>query len=379
MSIAGEIEKLRALLDSKVLTPEEFSLAKRFLLNGGTTPPDGADERAGTAKKAQSPVSAPPLVAAPATPRVRRLRARLAHLEHTLSKGPTVGLNKDGTVVSPVGARWLISRGDTRLDYAGISGLQQIDLMHLSPFDIYPLYYLEVYSDVRQAYGVGNIEGALDHYLTYGIKEGRSPNPFFDPNFYREYYGDLSTMSGESALYHWMTYGFKEGRRGSWCFDIGYYLSHGDLLSTFGAGNYDGAFWHWCRWGNAEGRKTSADSGLRICYYLGTEEHVAANPGSLHAMAGFVQPGQAGGTFEPVSATGLRSAGGKIFAGAQVLQAVEWGISQAIEARHRAKMKALQAEIDKKAKEVERERFREMDRRNYEAERYESTRGTAIA
>lgn len=132
----------------------------------------------------------------------------------------------------------------------------------------YPLFYIQLYSDILDMFGPSKYWGALDHYQKHGAFEGRSASPFFSPTFYLSYYPQLARVIGRDnypgALYHWVNHGISEGRRGSAVFDLGYYLRyHGDLVQAFGADNYAAAWAHWITVGHNEGRRTN-DSGLQL-------------------------------------------------------------------------------------------------------------------
>lgn len=51
--------------------------------------------------------------------------------------------------------------------------------------------------------------GALSHYHNSGWREGRKPNPFFDPLWYLSTYRDIT----EDPLHHYLVRGEYEGRR----------------------------------------------------------------------------------------------------------------------------------------------------------------------
>ncbi len=58
------------------------------------------------------------------------------------------------------------------------------------------------------------------------------------------------------AVDHWLTFGIKEGRQGSPDFDPAYYLSNNpDVAQVYGANNYKGATEHWLEFGKKEGRR----------------------------------------------------------------------------------------------------------------------------
>lgn len=54
----------------------------------------------------------------------------------------------------------------------------------------------------------------LEHYYYWGEREGRKPNPDFDPAYYLETYQDLRAAGLKNLFYHFLETGKKEGRRG---------------------------------------------------------------------------------------------------------------------------------------------------------------------
>jgi O-antigen biosynthesis protein len=67
-------------------------------------------------------------------------------------------------------------------------------------------WYLREYTDVA-ARGMNPVV----HYLTYGVREGRCPNPFFHTRWYLEQYPDVRTAKAEPLL-HYLHKGAAEGR-----------------------------------------------------------------------------------------------------------------------------------------------------------------------
>lgn len=67
-------------------------------------------------------------------------------------------------------------------------------------------YYLKNNGDVR----VSGVDPIL-HYIYYGFKENRNPNPYFDTNHYLKLYPDVK-KSGLNPLVHYVLYGVEEGR-----------------------------------------------------------------------------------------------------------------------------------------------------------------------
>ena len=87
------------------------------------------------------------------------------------------------------------------------------------PSDIKPIvfnaaYYAEKNSDVKKLYG-NDEQGLYDHFLAYGIKEGRQASPIFSVSHYLSQNSDLKSAYGtdnEKALTHFINTGSKEAR-----------------------------------------------------------------------------------------------------------------------------------------------------------------------
>lgn len=75
-------------------------------------------------------------------------------------------------------------------------------------------YYANSYADLKAAYGTDE-EALFRHYITVGIKEGRSGSPVFDIVEYRNGYPDLQAVFGDNwdaYADHYLTAGKAEGR-----------------------------------------------------------------------------------------------------------------------------------------------------------------------
>ena len=75
-------------------------------------------------------------------------------------------------------------------------------------------YYYNTYPDVAAAMG-NNTQALFNHYVTFGIKEGRSASAEFNVQAYRQRYADLQVAFGSDlAAYcrHYMNFGKAEGR-----------------------------------------------------------------------------------------------------------------------------------------------------------------------
>ncbi len=67
-------------------------------------------------------------------------------------------------------------------------------------------YYLQKYKDVAE-----NGISAVDHYIRYGWREGRQPNPQFDAEFYASQYPEGS-LRDINPLAHYILIGRREGK-----------------------------------------------------------------------------------------------------------------------------------------------------------------------
>lgn len=153
-------------------------------------------------------------------------------------------------------------------------------------------YYMNRYPDLKRLYG-GNKNAALQHFINYGMSEGRQGSKEFNVDAYRDRYPDLKAAFGtNNASYymHYINFGRKEGRiattdgsvtnnnnnnndaNGSAkadtpentvyggtdygaVYDYEYYINrYSDLAAVFN-GNYAGALRHFVMNGMNEGRQ----------------------------------------------------------------------------------------------------------------------------
>ena len=71
-------------------------------------------------------------------------------------------------------------------------------------------------ADVKKAFGNDDV-AVLQHFVNYGMKEGRCAKEAFAVQSYRSRYADLQAAYGDNlpAYYmHYINYGVREGRRG---------------------------------------------------------------------------------------------------------------------------------------------------------------------
>lgn len=75
-------------------------------------------------------------------------------------------------------------------------------------------FYAKTYPDLKSAFGT-DAKALLNHFKTYGMKEGRQAISTFNVHIYKNRYTDLQKAFGNdlSAYYnHYIQYGHKEGR-----------------------------------------------------------------------------------------------------------------------------------------------------------------------
>ncbi len=138
--------------------------------------------------------------------------------------------------------------------------------------------YVLRYPDLSKAFIKNekiDFTAAMNHWLTNGKNEGRNPKPFacsatggakgmenaaFDPCFYINKYPDMKAAFHNNltgATNHWLTFGIHEGRQSSAGFSTAaYIIRYEDLLKTFvknGSVDFASAMGHWVNNGRKEG------------------------------------------------------------------------------------------------------------------------------
>jgi hypothetical protein len=79
-------------------------------------------------------------------------------------------------------------------------------------------WYRDRYADVASSKF-----NPLQHYMTFGGREGRSPHPLFDSAWYLERYPDVKAAGCDPAV-HFLNYGAFEGRQPHALFDTAWYV-----------------------------------------------------------------------------------------------------------------------------------------------------------
>ncbi len=166
-----------------------------------------------------------------------------------------------------------------RTGILGVKTLQNpvtsLDGQDYSPVYDY-FYYTKTYSDIANAFGEDDV-AALQHFVTFGMKEQRRGNSTFDERSYRRANQDLRTaFRNNYAKYylHYINSGRKEGRKGalgvatlenpvttvngldlSSVYDYFYYINkYADLKKAFGEDDI-ATIEHFATFGMKEGRQ----------------------------------------------------------------------------------------------------------------------------
>jgi hypothetical protein len=132
-------------------------------------------------------------------------------------------------------------------------------------------YYLLANPDVApDAARSGDPNGfALQHFETYGWKEGRNPNAWFDVNFYLQSNPDVKA-AGVNPLQHYISYGADEGRDPSANFDTDNYL----LVNADVAAAHVNPLVHFLDYGIYEGRDPMPETYLNISFSGPNGQHL---------------------------------------------------------------------------------------------------------
>ena len=97
------------------------------------------------------------------------------------------------------------------------------------------------------------------HYLMYGAREGRDPNPYFDTQYYLSQNPDVAA-AGVNPLLHYELYGWKEGRDPSALFDTRAYLTANPDVAAAGVS----PLLHFLAYGIYEGRDPAGSNTLSL-------------------------------------------------------------------------------------------------------------------
>lgn len=140
-------------------------------------------------------------------------------------------------------------------------------------------FYLASNPDVAAALARGEITSAIDHFWTFGVREGRAPAGFFDAAYYLSQNPDVQAQIADgritSAFGHFLIEGQFSGRDPSRYFDTAVYLKNNpDVALALAQGSLASALDHYLSYGRFEGRLTTDK--FNETYYLAANPDVAA-------------------------------------------------------------------------------------------------------
>lgn len=124
-------------------------------------------------------------------------------------------------------------------------------------------YYADSYADLKEAFGYD--ENLLyNHFITYGLQEGRNMSPVLDVAAYREAYEDLRAAFGddwEAYVNHFLSYGAGEMRERGVLFNPVIYVdAYPDIKAAYGD-DLLAIIRHYLTFGIAENRTIGTSNG----------------------------------------------------------------------------------------------------------------------
>ena len=128
----------------------------------------------------------------------------------------------------------------------------------------FPDTYRAIYTPSQLASTYASYDGIYRYTGTvpappyYVSEETWQEKAAFDTMVYRDSNPDIAHLSDDELKEHWLEYGIKEGRRSSPVLDLGFYLNNNpDLKDAFGT-DYEKIYEHFIKHGYKEKRKSSS-------------------------------------------------------------------------------------------------------------------------
>lgn len=147
-------------------------------------------------------------------------------------------------------------------------------------------WYLRHNPDVAEAFAEGLLD-PLEHFLQYGMSEGRSPGPLLDIPYYLRHNPDVAAAvaSGATTAYHhFLNFGMFEGRAPIALFDAAFYLTHNpDVAQVVRAGDFT-PIQHFIAYGQYEGRIVTSVLDLGAYMDANPDVYRAVQNGDMSAM-----------------------------------------------------------------------------------------------
>ncbi|MCX5662620.1 MAG: choice-of-anchor D domain-containing protein, partial [Planctomycetota bacterium] len=143
--------------------------------------------------------------------------------------------------------------------------------------------YLAKYADIRNAVQTGAWSSGFAHFVAFGLKEGRSPNPYFNEAYYLATYADVAADTGTGKTWltgfeHFAAHGQQEGRNPNPYFsDAVYRRASADVAGAINRGDWRSGFSHYTKAGQFEGRRFNLF--FDETFYLSQNTDVANNTG----------------------------------------------------------------------------------------------------
>lgn len=174
-------------------------------------------------------------------------------MNETFRKGLT-GAAKKGRRILIAAAAGTVALGSIAFTQA--AGIEDV-------FDEH--YYADKYPDLKAAFGYDR-EALLEHFMKYGLSEGRGMNEMIDIVKYKEKYQDLQAAFGDdwdAYVEHYLTYGaFEERDNGTDFNPVDYLNRYGELQAAFGT-DVLAAYKHYEEYGKQEGRDGRSEAAIR--------------------------------------------------------------------------------------------------------------------
>ncbi|WP_347339489.1 esterase-like activity of phytase family protein [Planktothrix sp. FACHB-1355] len=170
---------------------------------------------------------------------------------------------------------------DSRVGVGEVQQSTNSDRSFQGLFD--PKYYLSAYPDVADAIAKGLFKSAYDHFIQFGMDEGRNPSSLFGLGYLSENPDVAQAVANgqlKSGFDHFFRFGYKEQRNISnqfrQFFDDSYYLgNNSDVDAAVKAGKYKSGLEHYIKAGLAEGRAPSANFATFNDFYLASNPDIA--------------------------------------------------------------------------------------------------------
>ncbi len=97
-----------------------------------------------------------------------------------------------------------------------------------------PQFYLDANPDLKETYGT-DFEAIYKHFTTYGAFQNRASSPVYNAAFYKSMNLDLKNYSSVELLKQFLNNGINEYRSSSNIYDGNYYLEHNEDLKELGS------------------------------------------------------------------------------------------------------------------------------------------------